>query len=36
MPAGREAEARTFYADLLGILEMPKPANPRPARRLLV
>jgi catechol 2,3-dioxygenase-like lactoylglutathione lyase family enzyme len=27
MPAGREAEARAFYADLLGIPETPKPAN---------
>jgi catechol 2,3-dioxygenase-like lactoylglutathione lyase family enzyme len=27
MPAGREAEARTFYAGLLGIPEVPKPAN---------
>ena len=25
MPAGREAEARRFYRDLLGIPEMPKP-----------
>src|SRR5262245_41862225 len=27
MPAGREAEARAFYAGLLGIPERPKPAN---------
>jgi len=27
MPAGREAEARAFYADLLGIPERSKPAN---------
>jgi catechol 2,3-dioxygenase-like lactoylglutathione lyase family enzyme len=27
MPAGREAEARAFYAGLLGIPEVPKPAN---------
>jgi hypothetical protein len=27
MPAGREAEARAFYGDLLGIPEMPKPAS---------
>ena len=27
MPADREAEARAFYADLLGIPETPKPAN---------
>ena len=27
MPAGREAEARAFYDGLLGIPEMPKPAN---------
>ena len=25
MPAGREAEARRFYAELLGIPEVPKP-----------
>jgi len=31
MPPGREAEARVFYADLLGIPEMPKP--PHLARR---
>ena len=27
MPAGREAEARAFYADLLGVPEVPKPEN---------
>ncbi len=27
MPAGREAEARAFYADLLGITEQPKPPH---------
>jgi catechol 2,3-dioxygenase-like lactoylglutathione lyase family enzyme len=27
MPPGREAEARAFYADLLGIPEIAKPAN---------
>ena len=27
MPAGREAEARAFYADLLGITEAPKPPH---------
>ena len=27
MPAGREAEARAFYAGLLGIPERPKPTN---------
>ena len=27
MPAGREAEARAFYADLLGIEEQPKPPH---------
>src|SRR5262245_59345767 len=27
MPAGREAEARAFYAGLLGISERAKPAN---------
>lgn len=27
MPAGREAEARAFYAGLLGIPERPKPAT---------
>ena len=27
MPPGREAEARSFYAGLLGFVEMPKPAN---------
>ena len=27
MPAGRESEARTFYAGVLGIPEMPKPAS---------
>ena len=27
MPAGREAEARAFYQDLLGIPEVEKPAN---------
>ncbi|MCA0316468.1 MAG: glyoxalase [Proteobacteria bacterium] len=27
MPAGREAEARAFYAGLLGIPEAPKPAT---------
>ena len=31
MPAGREADARAFYADLLGIPEVPKP--PRLATR---
>jgi catechol 2,3-dioxygenase-like lactoylglutathione lyase family enzyme len=31
MPAGREEEARTFYAGLLGIPEVPKP--PELARR---
>jgi catechol 2,3-dioxygenase-like lactoylglutathione lyase family enzyme len=31
MPSGREAEARAFYADLLGIPEVPKP--PRLAKR---
>jgi catechol 2,3-dioxygenase-like lactoylglutathione lyase family enzyme len=27
MPAGGEALARAFYADILGIQEVPKPAN---------
>jgi catechol 2,3-dioxygenase-like lactoylglutathione lyase family enzyme len=27
MPVGKEAEARLFYADLLGIPEVPKPAE---------
>jgi catechol 2,3-dioxygenase-like lactoylglutathione lyase family enzyme len=27
MPAGREVEARSFYADCLGIPEVAKPAN---------
>jgi len=27
MPAGRECEARAFYAGLLGIPEVPKPPN---------
>lgn len=27
MPAGREAEARAFYTDLLGIPETPKPPH---------
>jgi catechol 2,3-dioxygenase-like lactoylglutathione lyase family enzyme len=27
MPAGREAEARAFYAGVLGIPEAAKPAN---------
>jgi catechol 2,3-dioxygenase-like lactoylglutathione lyase family enzyme len=27
MPAGREAEARSFYTDCLGIPEVAKPAN---------
>ena len=27
MPAGREAEARAFYADLLGVPEQPKPPH---------
>ncbi len=27
MPPGREAEARVFYADLLGIPEVPKPPD---------
>ena len=27
MPKGREAEARVFYVDLLGLVELPKPAN---------
>jgi catechol 2,3-dioxygenase-like lactoylglutathione lyase family enzyme len=27
MPAGREAEARKFYADTLGIPEVPKPPD---------
>ena len=27
MPAGREAEARAFYASLLGITEVPKPPH---------
>jgi catechol 2,3-dioxygenase-like lactoylglutathione lyase family enzyme len=27
MPAGREAEARAFYTDLLGIPERPKPPD---------
>ena len=27
MPAGREDEARAFYRDVLGIPEVPKPAN---------
>jgi catechol 2,3-dioxygenase-like lactoylglutathione lyase family enzyme len=31
MPPGRESEARVFYADLLGIPEVPKP--PELARR---
>jgi catechol 2,3-dioxygenase-like lactoylglutathione lyase family enzyme len=26
MPAGREAEAQAFYAGLLGMIELPKPA----------
>jgi catechol 2,3-dioxygenase-like lactoylglutathione lyase family enzyme len=28
MPAGGEALARAFYADILGIQEVPKPVNP--------
>jgi hypothetical protein len=28
MPPGGEAEARTFYEGVLGIPEIPKPANP--------
>ncbi len=27
MPAGQEAAARAFYAGLLGLVEVPKPAN---------
>lgn len=27
MPAGREAEARAFYGDVLGLVERDKPAN---------
>ena len=27
MPAGREAEAIAFYVDLLGLAQVPKPAN---------
>jgi catechol 2,3-dioxygenase-like lactoylglutathione lyase family enzyme len=27
MPPGRESDARVFYADLLGIPEVPKPAD---------
>ena len=27
MPAGREADARAFYSELLGIPEQPKPAH---------
>ena len=27
MPAGREAEARAFYGDILGLRELTKPAN---------
>ena len=27
MPAGREAEARAFYRDILGLPELTKPAN---------
>jgi len=27
MPPGREGEARAFYADLLGICEVPKPPS---------
>lgn len=27
MPAGREAEARTFYQGMLGLTELPKPAE---------
>ena len=27
MPAGAEAQAREFYAELLGLAEVPKPAN---------
>lgn len=27
MPAGREAQARAFYCDVLGLIEEPKPAN---------
>ena len=27
MPAGREAEARAFYSDILGISEQPKPPH---------
>ena len=27
MPPGREAEARAFYADILGIAEQPKPPH---------
>src|SRR5262245_65944614 len=27
MPAGREDEARAFYADLLGVPEVPKPED---------
>jgi catechol 2,3-dioxygenase-like lactoylglutathione lyase family enzyme len=27
MPAGREAEARAFYSDLLGLTERPKPPS---------
>jgi catechol 2,3-dioxygenase-like lactoylglutathione lyase family enzyme len=30
MPAGREAEARAFYAGLLGMPEVPKPAELAP------
>ena len=29
MPAGQEAVARAFYADILGLIEVPKPANLR-------
>ncbi len=27
MPAGRESEARRFFGELLGLAELPKPAN---------
>ncbi len=27
MPAGREAEARAFYSELLGLAEIPKPGS---------
>jgi catechol 2,3-dioxygenase-like lactoylglutathione lyase family enzyme len=27
MPAGQEATARAFYADVLGLVEQPKPTN---------